>query len=360
MLGIGLSEVSDFAALETRWRALQERARGSFFQSWTWTGCLLRERFPDPVLLEARWDGATAALALFNRRGNRREPDRLWLGESGIGDLDAAFIEHNGVLLDKGREDLLAACLRAALGQPIAPRRRRHGRSLILSGVDENHLRAARGVASVRLRQVSPSPFVDLAAIRGAGRTYPDGLSANTRYQIRRSIRRYATAGPLCIRRAETLEEAHDFLSALAELHQATWTRRGKPGAFANPSFVRFHRELLGRAFPRREVDLLRISAGSTIVGYLYNFRFRGMVGAYQSGFDYGLVDFHRKPGLTCHAMAIEMYLGEGAQRYDFLAGGDRYKTSLANAQEQQYWLRVLPRWSVAGFAAGAREAALL
>ena len=65
---IALVPVTDFAALGDRWRALEAQADCSFFQSWTWTGCLAEERFPDPVLLEARQDGETVALALFNRR----------------------------------------------------------------------------------------------------------------------------------------------------------------------------------------------------------------------------------------------------------------------------------------------------
>lgn len=344
---IDLTELGDPGAIEASWRALEEQATCSFFQSWTWTGCLLQERFPEPVLLEARADGKMIALALFNRQGGWLRPDRLWLGASGIPDLDSVFVEHNGVLLTRGREDLLTACLRTALERPIAPRQRRRARSLILNGVGEDHVQAAHALGFVRVRQARPSPFVDLAAIRAAGRSYLDMLSANARYQIRRSMRRYAAEGRLCIRRAETIDEAHAFLGSLAELHQATWTRRGKPGAFANRSFVRFHRELVSRAFPRREVDLLRISAGSIVVGYLYNFRFRGMVSAYQSGFAYAPADSHRKPGLTCHAMAIEMYLGEEAQKYDFLAGGDRYKLTLANAQAKQYWLRIAPNWSI-------------
>ena len=55
---IAVSPVTDFAALEDRWRALEARANGSFFQGWTWTGCLAEERFADPMLVEARKTGA--------------------------------------------------------------------------------------------------------------------------------------------------------------------------------------------------------------------------------------------------------------------------------------------------------------
>ncbi|HEY8289938.1 MAG TPA: cellulose biosynthesis protein CelD, partial [Acetobacteraceae bacterium] len=109
MTGIAVSPVTDFAALEDRWRALEARANGSFFQGWTWTGCLAEERFADPMLVEAREDGRTVALALFNRQRSRLRSDAWFLGESGIKPLDTIYIEHNGVLADAGREQALGA-----------------------------------------------------------------------------------------------------------------------------------------------------------------------------------------------------------------------------------------------------------
>jgi len=72
---------------------------------------------------------------------------------------------------------------------------------------------------------------------------------------------------------------------------------------------------------PAGEIDLLRIAAGDQTIGFLYNFRFRNRVYAYQSGFDYSVSHPHQKPGLTCHHLAIEMYRRQGLEVYDFLAG---------------------------------------
>jgi CelD/BcsL family acetyltransferase involved in cellulose biosynthesis len=132
------------------------------------------------------------------------------------------------------------------------------------------------------------------------------------------------------------------MLDRLAVLHQAHWTRRGKPGAFAGPAFRRFHRALLARAVPRGEADLLCIAAGGREIGYLYNFRFRERVLAYQSGFDYATAGAHEKPGMTCHHAAIEAALAEGMDCYDFLAGAQRYKSSLAGAEVPLHWLEAV------------------
>ena len=114
MIQITLSEVRDFAALGVRWRALEDRSAPSFFQSWTWTGCLAEQRFPNPILVEALDAGETVGLALFNRRPGFVR-DVLFLGETGALPWDRLTIEHNGPLVAQGHSvEVTAAILRAA------------------------------------------------------------------------------------------------------------------------------------------------------------------------------------------------------------------------------------------------------
>jgi CelD/BcsL family acetyltransferase involved in cellulose biosynthesis len=341
MIEAKFTPVADFAALGQTWQSFEARADCSFFQSWTWMGCLAEERFDRPTLLELRKDGELAALALFNWHGRA-----LFLGETGTRARDTVFIEHNGLLT--ARVEDAATLIRAGL-RPAG------GRRMVLGGVDEVHRLALAGLPGViRILQTRPAPYVDYAALPAG--PYVASLSANTRYQIRRSDRRYAAAGELRIERARTVAEAHEFLAALAALHQRYWIGRGRPGAFAGADFTRFHHALIDRAMPAREVDLLRVSAGRCVIGFLYNFVHRGHVYSYQSGFDYHSAEAHQKPGLTSHRLAIELYRSEGMRRYDFLGGEDRYKTSLANASIMLHWLEYLPRFSARWLAAGARQ----
>jgi CelD/BcsL family acetyltransferase involved in cellulose biosynthesis len=152
-------------------------------------------------------------------------------------------------------------------------------------------------------------------------------------------MRAYAALGELTLRRAATAEQAHAHLDALAALHQQSWTARGEPGCFAHPFFARFHHALIDRGMPRGEIDLFRITAGEAIVGLLYNFRHRGRSLAYQGGFAYGLGGRHAKPGLTSHVMAMQFCLEAGLDAYDFLAGEDRYKTSLSGETTMLHWV---------------------
>lgn len=312
------------------WRDLEARADLSFFQSWTWTGCLYEERFSHPVLLRVEREGTDIALGLFNRAGLS-----LHLGTSGAADLDCIYIEHNGFVRARGEDLNPVSLLRAARSGGWMPR------GVVLSGVADNYVTAARAAGGhVSMRRTHVAPVRDLTI---SGRDWIASLNANTRQQLRRSARAFAAAGTLHVERAASVAEAWEFLDALMKLHQRTWEGRGKPGAFAQPFFRRFHRELIARGLPRDEIDLLRISAGKSVIGYLYNFRFRGHVLAYQSGFDYAAATGARKPGMTCHHMAIAMYAAADVRVYDFLAGDAQYKRSLANSQTAMHWLTLYP-----------------
>src|SRR6185437_2451886 len=214
--------------------------------------------------------------------------ETLWLGQTGDPALDSVFIEHNGLLHDIAMAPtVFTECVHTMRITHIG---QRHGcrRRVVLSGIDDGVL-AGLHCAGLRpwVLRSRPAPYVDLDLIRQSGNDYVDALSANTRYQLRRSDRAYGALGQVTVRRAETTVEAFEFLAALAELHQVTWSGRGRPGAFANPHFVRFHRELIRRGLPRGEIELLRIAAGDQVIGFLYNYRFRRHVLSYQSGFDY-------------------------------------------------------------------------
>lgn len=338
-LSVTEAPVQSFAALGETWRTLEPAAAPSFFQSWTWVGCLAEERFPDPVLLCAERDGRLAGLALFNRRRGR-----LHLAESGDPERDRPFTEHNGPLATD--PEAAAALLRAAWCRSGTHR-------LVLGGVPPSLLAAAGGVP-VR-RQAREAPFLDLEVLRDGGGEVLAALSANTRYQIRRSNRLYEAGGRLALAAAEaaTLGSWFDELTAL---HDASWARRGQPGAFATPFLRRFHQALMRRALARGELDLLRVTGGAGLVGLLYNFRHRGRVLAYQSGLADPAGQAHARPGLTCHALAIAQALARGDQAYDFLAGGQRYKLSLADGRQTLLWTELARPWSPAALAARLRR----
>lgn len=326
--------------LEAEWRDLEARAAGSVFQSWTWVGCCAEIRFPRPALLRVSDAGQVIGLALFNERG--RGLSTLWLGESGDPALDRVFVEYNGMLMASGRDSILPAALHAAMRSPLAGSWGR--RRLVLSGIEAATLAAARRSGVVRVRQTRTAPFVDLTKVGPEGTGILDRLSRNTRQQLRRSDRLY---GAVRVRPAESLAEAEAFLAGLITLHLRRWAARARESSLSDPGVIRFLQTLLRRGHARGEVELLRVDGGEELVGYLLNLRRGGWIGQYQGGFDYENAGPHRKPGLTCHHAAILHYQAQGATRYDFLAGDDRYKTSLADDATPLHWIELAPRLSL-------------
>ena len=325
---IEVAPVTDFAALAPVWRELERRADCSFFQSWTWTGCLADERFGEPWLLSARRGDRVVGLALFNRGPRAGLSRPILLGESGRPDMDSIFIEHNGLMLDRDEPADLAAAYWSAIAERFGKARWR------ISGTTETSAFPADRIVKVQARR--PAPYLDLSPDIDP----LDGFSANTRQQLRRSLRAWEEIGPLTLKVAPP-DQADDYLDALAGFHQRYWTGRNKPGAFAEPFFGRFHHTLLKRASDRQSIDVIRVSAGDRVAGYLYNFVHDGWVAAYQSGFDFSPDADRLRPGLVCHLMAIRHYAQAGMRRYDFLGGEARYKRSLANAEIPLVWLDV-------------------
>jgi CelD/BcsL family acetyltransferase involved in cellulose biosynthesis len=340
-LEITVERLDDFSGLAPLWLDLQGRSDGSFFQSWAWTGCLAEERFAEPWLLSARRGARVVALGLFNRGPRPRfglsRP--LLLGESGEPDRDSLFVEHNGLLTDRAESPDVAAQCWMALGESALRRT-----VWVLSGVPETAPAALPVRRRVKVLARRPAPYLDFGRLGGSDVPLLEHLSANSRQQLRRSFREWATIGDLSLSIAKSGDEADSYFNQLKILHQRYWTGRGQKGAFAAPFFERFHRALMLRAAAGQAVDVVRVTAGARVVGYLYNLIHDGWVASYQSGFDFAADADRLRPGLICHALAIDHYRRAGLLVYDFLGGEARYKRSLANAERALLWLTVRPK----------------
>ena len=192
------------------------------------------------------------------------------------------------------------------------------------------------------VRQI-PSFYIDLNEIRESGKAYIDFLSKNRRNKLRRSEREYERKGELALHSASSVAEALEMLEALKSLHQQEWNRRGKPGAFGSEFFCDFHRALVQSRFEHGEIELLKVSSDSNVIGYLYNFVYQGATLFYQSGLNYGESNIER-PGLVCHHLAINHNLAQDRRIYNFLGGDSAYKQSLSTNSDSLYSVRVVRR----------------
>ena len=212
---IALSAVTDWDALGTEWRALEGRSGASFFQSWSWVGCMAPERYANPVLLRAGHQGRTVALGLFNRQRGWLL-DTLWLHETGDPHWDTVFIEHNGLLIDAtvATDALRLACLVAARRAPLP-----HARLGPAPGAERGRRGDAAGRRRGRRGLAPDHPYgADARSCRAAPhRTQPlptcsvptPGRSSDVRRAPTPRSGRSASGAP------PAPAEAHRFLDAL-------------------------------------------------------------------------------------------------------------------------------------------------
>lgn len=332
---IEISSSYDLAQLAADWMELEARAEANFFLSWRWMDTWLRTTGARPLLVRATENNQPFALGLLTpcrRKRHFLSVNQLYLHETGVAEFDALTIEYNNFLIARAAPtDALSDILRAL--QSSGP----DWDEIVLAGVAPEIASVAQAAGlHVETDRRSPVFGVDLRAANGA---WDDGLSPNLRAQIRQSRVFAERSGPLALTPARDTKQALEFFDGLAELHTAYWQGRNRPGAFATVFSRTFHRTLIAGQNGLADVELLQLTAGSQVLGYLYNFHYQGRVYNYQSGFSYSDDNRHR-PGLIAHAMAIALAQSRGAQVYDFLAGDAHYKTRLGRQMGSMAWYR--------------------
>jgi CelD/BcsL family acetyltransferase involved in cellulose biosynthesis len=173
------------------------------------------------------------------------------------------------------------------------------------------------------------SYYVDLEKVRRNNYDYLAIISPKQRYQIRRSIKEYEKMGKIEIRSAENADEALKILDELSEMHQKRWSARGLQGTMSSRYAFDFHRDLVSSRFEHGEVQLLKVTAGSHVLGCLYCFLYQGDVSGYMCGFNYLDRNVY-SPGAVCHYYAVVHNAKKGFNSYDFLEGEDSYRERLS------------------------------
>ena len=340
-IAIEIVKLPSYVQLEREWRELENHSDASFFTSWSWAGswlaCLPEEI--QPKLLRATSDNKIVGLGLLVSSHFRRYKflpvKGYFLHATGDPLYDNITIEHNDFLFDRTTQSTIIPRLYEYL-------------AALTDGWDELHLNGFSGIAASQLptltglrlkRKKQCSYYVDLDEVRVAGGDYLSLLGQNTRYNIRRSIKEYAKHGQTVLTVAENLDDAFEYLAGLKQLHQTYWQSRGLPGAFANVFFELFHDRLIRTEFARGGIQLIRVSVGDRILGYLYNFVHHDQVLNYQSGFDYAICEKKNRPGMVIHSLAAEYNAARGYRAYDFLAGDSDYKLALGTHAVGMEWI---------------------
>jgi len=225
---------------------------------------------------------------------------------------------------------------------------------------DSPLLKAGNVPRAVRPFSRGSCPISDLV---GGFEAYLQRLSSNVRQQSRRLLREGEGAGA----HFELIgpDQAALAFNQLVKLHQERWTSDGKPGVFAAPRFVEFHRNLIAEWLPRGRAILARLSFAGGPVAVLYGFATGQKFDFYQSGVRRETAGPLRSPGNLAHLLLMRALAERGVTAYDFLRGSSSYKVRLATKENQLVGVRLwrpTPRAAIsrlvrlAGRIAGKRQ----
>jgi len=331
---------SVLANVEDDWRTLQRACpEASPFLTWTWVSTWMRciaGQFEPLVFRFVDRQGpiALGALVLRKERGGSILTSRrvLRLLETGDPELDEVTVEYAALLCREER----ASEAYAKLFQALADEGLRWDQWRLSATLHANQLARAlpEGTALFSARAVSDYS-VALDELRAAGRTFLQAVPAKTRRKLSAAYRHYEQIGPVQLHQATDLPTAIAHLDELQRLHQAHWTAKGKPGAFASRFFSEFHHAFLERALREDLVHVSRVTAGQTVIGYKYNLMHAGTEFGYLTGLDYEALPGRNQPGFVVNACVIEAALNRGLRTYRFMAGDQDYKKALSTHRRQ-------------------------
>jgi CelD/BcsL family acetyltransferase involved in cellulose biosynthesis len=179
-------------------------------------------------------------------------------------------------------------------------------------------------------------PIADLTS---GFEAYLGQQSSNNRQQARRLLREGERAGAQ-FEVVQAVQSSGAF-EDLVRLHHERWTCDGKPGVFAAPRFMEFHRNLIEEWLPAGRAVLGRLSLAGDPVAVLYGFVTGRKFDFYQSGVRREKAGPLRSPGNLAHLLLMRALTERGVAAYDFLRGASSYKQRLATRENRMVGLRI-------------------
>ena len=241
-----------------------------------------------------------------------------YLNQTGVTGQDQVWVEYNTIICSKKHEQ---ACLTSLLNEAKIA----HVCKLYISMSYDIAISKDLADNSIRVDSENVNGYRTFLLTSDLEKHF----SKNTRSQIRRSTRLLEQHyGTISVKEASEKAQLHCYLDKLGSLHKKKWNDSAEGSGFNNPSFLSHHRYLLENF--SEHVSIVEVKAGTTLLGYSYNFIFRDTVYFYCSGINYQYENNKIKPGYTLHSILMEYYRKKGFHWYDFLGGESRYKESLS------------------------------
>lgn len=338
----------DFDALETQWLQLEKISSTSFFLSWKWIGCWLKQLTgADKIyLITAKKNDLTVGLGIFTERNIVRHhfiKSKQWfLHRTGIDTKDQIWIENNSFLLcDDGKKEI-----NDEMWQYLQKNK---------SKVDEFVVHVAKE-ASLVPKGLLANKYIYLSEQYEFGykialtklpnlQSYLTSLSKNTRQQFNRSIKSLAKQGDIEFSVIEEASEQIKLLESAKHWHIEKWQNTSTPSGFTNDEFKSFHQSIITSNHPSAKTLMGKLTLDKNLIGCLYCLTHEKKVYFYLSCLK-PFSDNKIKLGMNMHISMIEWLItnNQHYQEYDFLAGEARYKKSLSTTKDEYFKLTIQKR----------------
>ncbi len=318
--------------LENQWISIQGNQDIPFFLTWSWISCWLKTYNPEIIVVSALYEDQIVAIGLFTRSNEGRHgfvsSHQYRLHQMGDPLLDQIWMEYNDFICDsKHKVNVVNACLKALMESS------NEWDEIVLSMMSESRTKEiSHIIPDTQIIAENPCYALDLQQLQKTNTDYLSLLKANTRYQIRRSMRLYEKLhGELVLTVAQNEAEAQQFFLEAKSYHIARWDDSG----YKNNQFILFHQNLIKNSFASHSIDLIKVSSGDTLLAILYYHIVNKHVFFYLHGLNYES-DYKLKPGLVAHTLATQHYQRQGMHSYDYMGGYSQYKCQLASETESQ------------------------
>lgn len=341
MAEVRARKISDYGSFFQAWKAKASASDVKPFNEISWVSSLMETVGDDATIftidVEAGQDVSLVGFVGVQKQRSFLHEDVLMFMESGDEALDRVYPEYLDFIGDAERTLVISGVF--DIFDQIGEFQFRNCGIVLQQSILEA---AANLGLRTEIFRTQPTYHVDLQKVRDESE-FIALVSKSLRGKIRRSKKIYRERGDLVLSVAATPSAREQAFRDLKRLHAATWEARGEKGVFANAQVVKFHETLISK-WPDH-VELLSLTAGTDVVGVLYNLKRGKYVCNYQSGF---LMEKDNRlaPGFVMHAMAADHYAKAGYETYDFLAGDAEYKRRLGEPGEELYSIAVTrPSW---------------
>ena len=340
---ISLEVATDLAAIEQDWRAFEQTADGTPFQTFDWLAAWQRH-IGTPA-------GVTPAVVVARRGGDMLLLLPLAVHRGAFGRrltfLGQELCDYNAPLLATDFADAIGADGFMPLWRDI--------HALLQATPSLHHDTVTFGKMPERIG-AQKNPLLALAMRLNPSGAYETELGADwdqfygakrssaTRRRDRTKLKRLGTLGDVKFVNPETSAELALTLDALIQQKGKSFARMGVANIFERPGYAAFFRELATAPRMRSLVHLSRLDVGEIWAAVNLGLTYRGCYYHILASYDDGEVS-RFGPGAAHLRELLRYAIARGLTRFDFTIGDEPYKREWCESEQRLYDFSAAATW---------------